>query len=90
MSDTAKALETAGIGWAYWVSGLGVDWEWTGSVAITNSVCHFPHLEPNHQIWRGGGDSWSGGSSEFLFQYTNGTLEYDQQAVDAVAPYMSK
>jgi hypothetical protein len=39
-------------------------------------------------IFRGGGDDWSGGSSELVFQHNNGTLEVDEAAVAALAPYM--
>merc|ERR1711937_947417 len=39
-------------------------------------------------IFRGGGSDWSGGSSELVFQHPDGSLEVDQAAVAALAPYM--
>eukprot|EP00041_Stephanoeca_diplocostata_P027898 m.778831 g.778831 ORF g.778831 m.778831 type:complete len:397 (+) comp23273_c0_seq11:557-1747(+) len=39
-------------------------------------------------VWRGGGDGWAHGSSEFVYQWTNGTIEYDDAAFAAVAPYV--
>jgi hypothetical protein len=40
-------------------------------------------------VWRGGGaDTWAHGSMEFVYEHTNGTVEVDQLAVDAVKPYM--
>jgi hypothetical protein len=38
-------------------------------------------------VWRGGGDGWSHGSSELVYQYSNGTIEYDDQGFAALAPY---
>jgi hypothetical protein len=57
IADMARALQSADIGWAWWV-------------------------------WRGGGDGWAHGSSEFVYQWSNGTVEYDEPAFAAVAPYM--
>ena len=39
-------------------------------------------------VWRGGGSGWSHGSSEFVYTYTNGTIELDSQAFDAVRPFL--
>ena len=39
-------------------------------------------------VWRGGGTGWSHGSSEFVYKYTNGTLEFDDKAFDAVRPFL--
>ena len=40
-------------------------------------------------VWRGGGGaSWSHGSSEFVYEHTNGTLEFDEAAIAAVKPFM--
>lgn len=56
MSDVAKSLQAAGVGWAWWV-------------------------------WRGGGDGWSHGSSELVYQWDNGTLEFDTAGFAALEPY---
>ena len=39
-------------------------------------------------VWRGGGDAWSHGSSEMAYYYANGTVEFDEQAIAAVLPYV--
>eukprot|EP00040_Diaphanoeca_grandis_P034056 m.209675 g.209675 ORF g.209675 m.209675 type:complete len:499 (+) comp33048_c0_seq4:288-1784(+) len=39
-------------------------------------------------VFRGGGDGWSHGSSEIVYQWTNGTLEVDTEAVAALSPFV--
>ena len=39
--------------------------------------------------WRGSGDDWSFGSQEIAILFSNGTMEYDEQAIAAMLPYLS-
>lgn len=39
-------------------------------------------------VFRGGGDGWAHGSSEMVYEWSNGTIEVDQQAINAVAPWI--
>jgi hypothetical protein len=38
--------------------------------------------------WRGGGSGWSHGSSEFVYKHSDGTIELDTKAFDAVRPFI--